>query len=103
VINLGAAYMVNCDFTLTGGVEYTSNKNVVTNTPAPAGAVLPYDLGQWGAVKVDTLRLTAGADYRLTQNINCYGRYNYYDFDNGGWGYQSGTANMILAGLSGVY
>ncbi|MCL4202583.1 MAG: hypothetical protein KJ000_08815 [Pirellulaceae bacterium] len=113
VFNVGASYVVSCNLTLVGGVEYVRSRNAFADpgTPPaenqatnPAIAALPYsDLPGYSAVRVNTIRLTAGTDYHLTNNINSFFRYNFYDFDNQGWGYQSGTAHMFLAGLSGVY
>ena len=44
-----------------------------------------------------------GTDLRLTQNLNGYFRYNYYDWEDQQTGWNSGTTHMFLAGVSGVY
>lgn len=113
VFNLGASFLVTCRLTLVGGVEYVRSRNVFADpgTPPPENQAtnplipaLPYsDLPGYSAVRVNTLRLTAGADYELARNINTFFRYNYFDYDDRAMLYNAGTAHMFLAGLSGVF
>lgn len=102
VFNLGASYAWTCRTTLTGGVEYVRSRNVFDDPLDPNG--VPYDpLAEYSAVRVNTLRLTAGTDYRLSDRMNTFVRYNYYDWDDETAAYNAGTAHMFLAGVSGVY
>lgn len=102
VFNLGASYAWTCRMTLTGGVEYVRTRNVFADPPDRNGVA--YDpLAVYSAVRVNTWRLTAGTDYRLTDTTNTYFRYNYFDYEDAATGWNTGTAHMFLAGLSGVF
>lgn len=113
VFNLGASYAVTCNLTLVGGAEYVRSRNLFADpgTPppedqatSPAIPALPYsDLPGYSAVRVNTMRLTAGVDYELSRNMNTFFRYNYFDYDDRAMSYNAGTAHMVLAGLSGVF
>jgi hypothetical protein len=119
VITVGTNYAVSCDLTLTGGFEYVRGINYISNIPTN-NYVLPAfpndgfpveeprsidypTIQRVSQVKIQTIRLSAGADYRLTGNLSCFGRYNYYDFDDIAMPWNAGTAHMFLAGLNGVY
>jgi opacity protein-like surface antigen len=52
---------------------------------------------------VNTWRLTTGVDYELSQNINTFFRYNYFDYNDQAMPYNAGQAHMLLGGLSGVF
>jgi len=104
VFNLGASYAWTSRTTLIGGVEYVRSRNVFAEPAAPAAAVGGYaDLPGYSAVRVNTYRLTAGVDYDVSQNMNTFFRYNYFDYDDRAMAYNAGTAHMFLAGLSGVF
>jgi len=113
VFNLGASYAVTCDLTLVGGIEYVRSRNVFADPGTPPAenqatnppiAALPYsDLPGYSAVRVNTMRLTAGVDYELSRSMNTFFRYNYFDFDDRAMPYNAGTAHMFLGGLSGVF
>jgi hypothetical protein len=102
VFNLGASYAWTCQLTLIGGLEYVRSRNVFADPPDRNGVV--YDpLAVYSAVQVNTWRVTGGVDYRVTDAINTFFRYNYFDYDDAATGWNSGTAHMVLAGLSGVF
>ncbi len=107
VFNLGANYAYSRNVTLTSGVEYVRSRNFFQDPIPSAETVaegLTYsDLPTYSAVRTNTWRFTAGTDVRLTNNVNCYFHYNYYDWEDVQTGWNSGTAHMFLAGLSAVY
>ncbi len=107
VYNLGAAFAYSQNVTLTSGVEYVRSRNVITepaSSPEALAAGAPFsDLGNYFGVRTNTWRYMFGTDLRLTQNLNGYFRYNYYDWEDQQTGWNSGTTHMFLAGVSGVY
>jgi len=122
VITLGTAYAATNALRLSGGFEYVWGTNFFRgpseqtfsyddsrNYPVdvPENIVtetINYDsLPTYSVVRLQTYRLTGGIDYRLTCNINWFGRYNWYDWDDKSSPWNSGTAHMFLTGLSGVY
>ncbi len=107
VFNMGANYAYSQNVTLTSGVEYVRSRNFFQDPASSPEAIVagnPYtDLPTYSAVRTNTWRLMAGTDVRLTDNVNCYFRYNYYDWEDAQTGWNSGTAHMFLAGLSAVY
>jgi hypothetical protein len=50
-----------------------------------------------------SLRLSAGCDYAFGPRTTGYVRYNYLDYDDAVIAYNSGTAHLLLAGLSTSY
>ena len=108
VVNVGASYAWTQCLTLTGGLEWVRGRNAFDQPPA---FVRPEDgqTFQWVGLQnnsdviVQTARLWAGVDYRLRAGVSCYFRYNYFDYEDESVGYNSGTANMLLGGLTAVY
>jgi hypothetical protein len=111
VINLGAAYVVSCDLTLTGGVEYVRGANFISNIPPntyseltiPERTITYDDIPDYSRVHVNVYRVTLGADYDVTCNTGVFLRYNYQDYDDLAMPWNTGAAHMFLAGVSGVY
>ena len=69
-----------------------------------AAAGNPYtDFPSYSQVRVNTWRLTAGVDYELSQYMNTFLRYNYFDYDDQAMPYNAGQAHMLMGGLSGVF
>ncbi len=102
VFNLGASYAWTCRLTLIGGLEYVRSRNVFADPPDRNGVV--YDPMAVYTPFGSTLgAVTGGVDYRVTDAINTFFRYNYFDYDDAATGWNSGTAHMVLAGLSGVF
>jgi hypothetical protein len=44
-----------------------------------------------------------GFDYALSQYLDSFVRYNYYDYGDELMAYNSGTAHMVLCGVQGVF
>ncbi|MHB8863039.1 MAG: hypothetical protein ACYC6N_11585 [Pirellulaceae bacterium] len=104
VINLAASYAATEKLRLMTQVEYVRAENFFQEPAAPPTATTPYsDLPGYSAVLNDIYRLTAGFDYMIRPRIDAYFRYNFYDFVDDANAYNSGTAHMFLAGLSGTF
>lgn len=104
VLNLGATYVYSPQITFTGGFEFVRSYNYFDAPPAPPTAMPDYsDLPGYSEVRVNTYRIQAGVDYMLSNNLNTYLRYNYFDYDDMAQFYNAGTAHMLLGGFSGVY
>ena len=67
----------------------------------PTGVVT--DLGSYSAVLNETTRLTVGMDWKITSRLVNYYRYELYNFKDISPGYQSGTAQGVLGGLSAFF
>ncbi len=94
VFNVGTTYVWSECLTLSGGFEFVRGKNSF----APP-ALWP-DLPQYSDVIVETTRLSAGLDYSIREDVNWYLRYQYYDYEDESEGFNSGTVNMLLGGVS---
>ncbi|NOZ41430.1 MAG: hypothetical protein GXP24_14575 [Planctomycetes bacterium] len=96
-VNLGSTYAWTDRLTLTGGYEYVRGSNRL-GSPA-----LWPDLPQYSDVLITINRWTAGVDYQINQGMDFYFRYQLFDYEDKSKSYNSGTANMLLAGLQAVY
>ncbi len=104
VINLAASYAATEKLRLMSQVEYVRAENYFLAPAAPATATTPYtDLPGYSAVINDLYRLSAGFDYLIRPQIDVFVRYNFYDVIDSTADYNSGTAHMFLAGLSGTF
>ena len=103
VVNVGSRYAYTPKLTFTGDFEYVRGLNVITSTPAPTGAAVPFDLGQYSLVSVNTYRVSAGVDYLWRPRVTTYFRYNYYNFGDLATGLQTGEAHMFLGGVSATF
>jgi len=116
VVNLGGSYAWSKRLTLTGGVEYVRASNVFETQPPglawdniASGNQQVIVVPDWStlpgrsAVIVETTRLTAGVDYWWRERISTFLRYNYFDYNDQGAGLDSGTANMVLAGVNAMF
>ena len=85
-------------------VEYVRAENYFLAPAAPPTATTPYtDLPGYSAVINDLYRLSAGFDYLVGPRVDAFFRYNFYDIIDSTADYNSGTAHMFLAGLSGTF
>ncbi len=84
---------------LVGGVEWNRGNNVFSVPPSTAGAdwtLLP----TFSDVIVQTTRVHVGVDHEFGKSMNWYFRYVYFDYNDVAMDYNSGTANMFLAGVT---
>lgn len=130
VLTLGFRYQATCKLSFTGLFEYVrgTDENFATYNPAsekpgtpPAtwayygypgtpvtvvnGAVVPntaVNIGQYSLVKMNSYRLELGADYRLSQNVTTFARFDYYDYEDD-TGLDSGQQNMFMVGASAKF
>jgi len=113
VVNLGGSYAWNEYVKLRGGFEYVRGRNTfVSPSPATAldadGTVIVPDwstLPPNAAVIVQTMKLEAGVDFWVRDNVSCYFVYNYFDYD-GRSEYEllnSGTAHFFLGGVTAMF
>jgi hypothetical protein len=80
------------------GYEYVKGSNAISNstfvnTPFP-------DLAQYSAVLVETHRVLAGLDWSPRDKLSLYARYIFYSYDDVHMPSNTGTAHMLLAGLT---
>ncbi len=103
VFNIGTSYSCTRQWKLTANFEYVRGLDSITSTPAPPGAVTPFDLGSYSLVSTDTYQISAGFDYLWRPRITTYFRYNYYDFGDLATGLTSGKLSMFLGGMSAYF
>jgi hypothetical protein len=99
LLSLNANYLLTANVQLVGGYEYNHGSNVFAVPASPAGAnwsLLP----SLADVVVQTQRVTAGVDWQPYASTNVFVRYIYFDYNDLGAGYDSGTSHMALAGAS---
>ncbi|HUT13472.1 MAG TPA: hypothetical protein VMY42_23495 [Thermoguttaceae bacterium] len=101
VYNLGTTYLWTDRLTLTGGVEWVRGSNTFF-VPSPENADWT-ELPTFSDVIVETTRLSFGVDYCYREGITCYVRYNYYDWRDRAGTNESGTANMVLGGVTALF
>jgi hypothetical protein len=104
VINLAATYAYCATLHLNAGFEYVRGENYFDAPASPPTATTSYaDLPSYSAVLVDVYRYSVGFDYALSQYLDSFVRYNYYDYGDELMAYNSGTAHMVLCGVQGVF
>ncbi len=99
LFNIGGNFACTATTQLVGGFEWNRGSNSFTVPPSPAGAnwsALP----SFSDVLVETTRINVGIDHEFTPAMNAYFRYVYFDYEDLSSGYDSGTTNMFLAGLT---
>ncbi len=99
LVSLSTNYAWSPGTQLVGGVEWDRGSNVFSVPLSPAGAdwsALP----SFSDVLVETTRIHLGVDHEFRPSMNAYLRYVHFDFEDFSEDYNSGTANMILAGLT---
>ena len=117
VFNFAARYRATEKLSFNGEVEWVRgmdesgaivdpNKSVTGTPPAwtPYGTkpYPTYDIGQYSLVRMQSFRMGLGADYLIRPRVATYVRYNYYDYQDES-GITSGTASMILGGMSATF
>jgi hypothetical protein len=73
------------------------------STKEPPGPIVFSDLPQYSRVLVHTNKLTAGVTWQPVPMTVIYCNYNFFDYDDVYNAYNSGTAHMVMAGLSRVW
>jgi hypothetical protein len=106
LVSLSGTYAWTSSVNLLGGVEWDRGSNFF-DVPPLADPVVPgggppnwSQLPGFSAVRVQTVRLTAGADWQPHPRMTLYARYIYFDWDDLSQGTYTGTTHMALAGAS---
>ena len=96
VLNFGSNYAWTDRLTLTGSVQF------VWALDSFSPLALWPDLPAYSEVLVNTRRYTCGLDWSSSAWTSAYLRYIFEDYDDGSAPYNSGSAHMVLAGLTTV-
>lgn len=97
VVNFGSDYAWSEKLVLVGEVEFVHSIDAFDPfEPWP-------DLPAYSDVVVDRTRVTAGIDWLMSGRISTYFRYVFEDYDDKSASYNTGSAQMFLAGFSGAY
>ena len=100
VVNLGTTFAKTERLTLSASYEYVRGDN---GFELPGFGDFYADIGPLSDVLVEINRFTTGVDYRLRPNMDCYLRYQYFDYDDKTPNVTSGTANWFLGGVSAAF
>jgi hypothetical protein len=104
VVTFGSRYAATERVTLTGQVEWVRGNDSINNSSMTfPGNVTVTDLGSYSQVTNETTRVTLGVDWAIRPRIVNYYRYELYNFLDKAPGYQTGTAQGILGGLSALF
>jgi hypothetical protein len=111
VVTLGSQYQASDRVRFTGQFEFVYGHDLISNsatevntTKSGSGSpILTTDLGAFSEVQNRTTRLTLGADWTVRPRLVVFGRYELYDFLDQEPGYQSGTAQGVMGGLSAMF
>jgi hypothetical protein len=110
VFNLAVTRVLTSRLRANAGFEFTRGHNEIDSIPeytyfgtVPPSGVSYGDLAYYTEELMNLYRWSAGVDYDLTTHLSSYVRYNYYDWDNPTSDRNSGTANMLLGGISGTF
>lgn len=101
VYNIGTRYAFTNRLSLNGNIEWLRGVNVF-NAPTPPGDDLEVAEDVAGII-VEQTRFTLGADYVIGPRITAFTRYIFLDFEDIDDGWDSGTAHLLLGGLSAVF
>jgi hypothetical protein len=93
-LGCGVNYQLSHSLGLTADYEITFGKDVITNSGGFPG------LGDFAAVRNVTQQLRFGVNWKPTERIVTYLRYQFVDYDDRTDSSNSGTLNMVLAGMS---
>lgn len=102
LFSINANYACSPRAQLVGGLEWDRGSNTFSVPLSPAGA-------DWAALPtfsntiVETTRVNLGVDYEFGPSINGYFRYVHFDFDDLSMDFNSGTADMLLAGVTWIH
>ena len=102
LVSIGANYAWTPCVHLIGGFEWNRGHNVFSVPASPAGAdwsLLP----SLSDVLVETTRMSGGIDYLISQNVSCYFRYIFFDYEDKSENFNSGTTHMFLGGFLAMF
>lgn len=104
MVTFGANYAWTETVKLVGGYEWNRGTNAFSNPTSTTGANwnLGPGLASYSDVLVETQRFIAGVDFEPYRQTNLYVRYNYFDYDDISENVTSGTAHMLLTGVTYV-
>ncbi len=96
ILSLGANYAHTKRLTFSGGLQWVWAFDAFD-------PLLPWpDLPGYSEVRVNTRRYVSGVDWWGSERLSAYLRYIYEDYDDASAPYYSGSAHMLLAGLTGT-
>jgi hypothetical protein len=102
VFALGGVYRWTPRWTWRGDVQYIRGDNGIESTIFDDPLVWP-EIANVVRTDRHSLRVSAGLDYTLGRGVSSYLRYNYLDYEDAITSVNSGTAHLLLAGLTGRY
>jgi len=102
ILSLGGVYRWTPRLKLRGDVQYVRGDNVIDSTVFGPPYVWP-DIEEVVRNIRHSVRISAGFDYSLRPRTTSYLRYTYLDYEDAIVNYNSGTAHLLLAGLSASY
>jgi len=115
ILNFGFQYRATPCLRYVGQLDYIWSHNLVSSAPftstlEPVGSAtyqpaLPSDntLGYYSRVLNRTTKISVGADYQIRPQVITYVRYELYDFLDQAPGYDTGTAQGVLGGLTAMF
>ena len=99
---MGSTYAWTRRLLLRGNLQYVRGRNEIASTVFDEPYVWP-EIAELARDRMDSIRLSAGFDYRLHPCATSYFRYSYLEYDDSVQTLNDGTAHLFLAGLSGRY
>jgi hypothetical protein len=99
---LGCVYAWTPRLRLQSDLRYVHGDNVISSTVFEDPSTWP-EIQDVVRTSIRSSRVTAGLDYALRPRLAGYVRYSYLDFQDVVIPYNSGTAHMLLTGISGAY
>ena len=97
MVSFGSDYACSENLLFLTGVEFVNSRDAFDSLePWP-------DLPFYSDVNVDRTRITAGVDWQAYDEISTYLRYIFEDYEDRSVDYNSGTAHMVLTGLTAIY
>ncbi len=97
VFNIGTTFARTERLLMSLSYEYVRGSDLYS-LPNPYA-----DIGPLSTVAAELSRFSAGLDYAWRANIDCYARYQLFDYQDQAQNLTSGTASWILGGVSAVF
>ena len=102
VWSVGSTYAWTPCLQLRGDVRYVRGRNTIDSTVFDAPYIWP-EIAELARDVMDSIRLSAGFDYRLGRCASSYFRYSYLQYNDAVRAHNDGAAHLLFAGLSGRY